>query len=120
MGGWIGVDLDGTIAQYRGWNIGEPVSMMVARVMRWLSQGKDVRIMTARVSMKGGYSDEFQRHADEAFVLEQRVLIENWCLVHLGKRLPITCEKDFEMLELWDDRAIQLIPNTGIRADGQP
>jgi len=29
------------------------------------------------------------------------------------------CEKDLNMIELWDDRAIQLIKNTGQRADGK-
>lgn len=27
---------------------------------------------------------------------------------------------DFAMVELWDDRCVQVIPNTGKRADGKP
>ena len=53
-GGWIGVDLDGTLARYDGWkgpeHIGEPLMPMVERVKAWLAEGREVRIMTARVS----------------------------------------------------------------------
>jgi hypothetical protein len=43
--------------------------------------------------------------------------IGDWCEEHIGVRLPITCTKDYGMVELWDDRAVQVIPNTGDRAD---
>ena len=70
MRGWIGVDLDGTLAEYHGWNgsIGKPIAPMVDRVKRWLAEGVEVRIMTARVSNRGGYSEESRRSADRAFV----------------------------------------------------
>ena len=46
-GGWIGVDLDGTLAYYDYWrgpeHIGEPIPAMLERVQRWLAEGKDVR-----------------------------------------------------------------------------
>ena len=62
MKDWIGVDLDGTLAEYHGWNdgkIGEPIQLMVERVKRWLAEGKSVRIMTARVGVQeDAYSDE--------------------------------------------------------------
>jgi ribosomal protein L37E len=45
--------------------------------------------------------------------------IKAWSKEHLGQILPITYQKDAEMLELWDDRAIQVKPNTGQRADGE-
>ena len=108
--GWIGVDLDGTLAEYHGWkgtNIGDPIPLMVDRVKKWLKEGKDVRIVTARV-WKG-----VPTWVDHHFVINE------WCIRHLGQSLPITNEKDFEMLELWDDRAIQVIPNTGLRVDGE-
>jgi hypothetical protein len=107
--GWIGVDLDGTLAEYHGWAegmIGKPIPKMLQRVKYWLLAGKDVRIFTARVS--------------HPVVREKaKALIEQWCVIHIGKILPITCRKDFEMIELWDDRCVQIIPNTGERADGQ-
>lgn len=121
ISGWIGVDLDGTLAEYHGWNnglIGKPVPAMVARVTKWLSEGVTVKIMTARVSVIGGYSAESNRSADTQFADEQKRLIQEWCLEHIGMALEVTYCKDFAMIELWDDRAIQIIPNTGKRADG--
>lgn len=110
--GWIGVDLDGTLAIYTGWegptHIGEPVPLMLARVKQWLADGRDVRIFTARV----GTADAIER--------EQVVgALDAWCLQHFGTVLPVTCTKDYGMVELWDDRAVQVIQNTGLRADRQ-
>lgn len=118
MSGWIGVDLDGTLAVYKSWDggkIGDPVPAMVERVKGWLAEGKTVKIFTARVSISGGYSLESQQHADQAFVDEQRALIEAWCEKHIGQKLEITNVKDFSMIELWDDRAVQVQMNTDQR-----
>ena len=53
MDGWIGVDLDGTLAEYDKWvsptHIGKPILRMVKRVQKWLAEGRQVKIMTARV-----------------------------------------------------------------------
>ena len=118
MQGWIAVDLDGTLAEYYGWpvdgSIGEPIPAMVERVKVWLAGGKDVRIFTARVwplGLQRFHNDGLaQRSADAEF---QLVRVEVWCREHLGQVLPVTCIKDFGMIELWDDRAVQVIPNTG-------
>lgn len=108
-GGWIGVDLDGTLAEYKGWrgpgHIGAPVRRMRLRVISWLngnhpSGSTDVRIFTARKE------DSYDA-------------IRRWCRRHLGQELPITNQKDFAMIEIWDDRAVQVIENTGRRADGE-
>jgi len=114
--GWIGVDLDGTLAHYDHWrgpeHIGEPVPAMLARVKRWLADGLEVRIFTARAYCPPG---------DQARLEETKLVhhaICEWCRKHLGQTLPITCTKDFAMIELWDDRAVQVLPNTGIRVDG--
>lgn len=106
--GWIGVDLDGTLAMYPGTydkfhGIGEPIPLMVNRVQRWLSQGIEVRILTARAASK------------DPMVTQE---VQDWCLEHIGQALPVTCQKDFSMIELWDDRAVQVIPNKGVRVDG--
>lgn len=105
---WIGVDLDGTLAEYHGWqgvdHVGAPIPLMVARVKRWLAEGKDVRIFTARVANR------------DITALRP---IQEWCLQHLGVSLPVTNQKDFGMIELWDDRAIQVVPNHGYRVDGK-
>lgn len=55
MSSWIGVDLDGTLAHYEGWEvnhnkIGEPVQPMLRRVIEWLNNHQEVRIFTARIS----------------------------------------------------------------------
>lgn len=39
--------------------------------------------------------------------------IGDWTEKHLGVRLQATCEKDFAMIELWDDRCVAVEPNTG-------
>lgn len=113
MNGWIGVDLDGTLAEYEGFqgrnHIGKPILLMLHRVDNWLKEGKDVRIFTARVHARQPSEDRIA--AEEA--------IHEWCFKHLGRALPVTCMKDFQMAELWDDRCVQVIPNTGRRADGK-
>lgn len=108
--GWIGVDLDGTLAHYDGWkgheHIGEPIPLMQERVKRWLEEGRDVRIFTARVSHDSSPARMIQ--AQDALLH-----ITAWCLRHLGTKLPITCTKDYAMIELWDDRAVQVQANAG-------
>lgn len=109
--GWIGVDLDGTLAHYDHWrgpdHIGAPIVPMLDRVKAWLAEGRDVRVFTARVSHDGTEERRQQVH-------EARAAIHRWCVNHLGKVLYVTNIKDYEMLELWDDRAVQVEPNTGV------
>jgi len=104
---WRGVDLDGTLANYEEFEgptvIGKPVPKMVRRIKRWLANGENVKILTARVS---GPDAAAARRA-----------IEAWCEKHIGEKLPVTCKKDHAMTELWDDRAVQVVQNTGDRAD---
>ena len=106
--GWIGVDLDGTLAEYLGWqgmgHIGEPIAPMAERVRAWLAVGKDVRIFTARVC-------SIQSQEDIDIFLREYT---RWCFRVFGRQLPVTCEKDWKMIELWDDRCVQIMPNTGI------
>lgn len=103
--GWIGVDLDGTLAEYHRWEgetvIGKPIVAMVARVRQWRANRQDVRIFTARIC-----SNEDPKGVRKA--------IEAWSRKHLGEVLPITNVKDYALIELWDDRAVHVIPNTGI------
>lgn len=118
--GWIGVDFDGTLAKYDGWkgptDLGEPIPAMVERVKRWLAEGREVRIFTARVSLAGRPGDSVTNALE---MIATRSAIRSWCLEHLGQRLPVTCEKDLNMIELWDDRCVQVEPNTGRRMDGR-
>jgi hypothetical protein len=103
---WIGVDLDGTLAHYDSWqgheHIGIPIPLMMDRVRQWLAEGRRLKIFTARVST----ADRMERQQCVA-------AIGNWLESHGLPRLEITCVKDYGMLELWDDRAVQVIKNTG-------
>jgi hypothetical protein len=104
--GWVGIDLDGTLAEYYGWVapdvIGDPIMPMVKRVTQLLEMGVDVRIFTAR----GSINDEDRSIAYPA--------IERWCLKHIGMVLPITNVKDIKCLLIYDDRAVQVERNTGV------
>lgn len=117
--GWIGVDLDGTLAVYDGWrgedHIGEPIPAMLERVKAWLAAGIEVRIVTARAFDPRMIENGF--HVSTMSRREALEAIKAWCVKHIGRELPIQCHKDFGMIELWDDRAVQVVKNTGLRAD---
>ncbi|OYV36823.1 MAG: hypothetical protein B7Z80_14480 [Rhodospirillales bacterium 20-64-7] len=108
--GWIGVDLDGTLASYDNWkgvgHVGAPLMPMVNRVKQWLEEGVEVRIMTARAWSDGSVG----RNLEVAVNTEA---IQAWCKEHIGVVLPVTCTKDYFMVELWDDRAVRVDRNTG-------
>lgn len=101
---WIGVDLDGTLAEYDGDyasdEIGPPIEAMLDRVKGWVEAGEIVKIFTARAE-------------DESAI----PAIEEWLEENGIGGLEITNRKDKLMKELWDDRVVQVIPNTGLRAD---
>jgi len=105
---WIGFDLDGTLAEYDGWqgveHIGKPIKKMCDQIKKLHSEGTEVKILTARVApRKDGTSPDGARK-----------YIEKWCDKNLGFIPPITHEKDSLMEKLYDDRVEQVIPNTGI------
>ena len=98
--GWIGVDLDGTLAHYDGWygpaHIGEPVPAMLERVKAWLDKGLEVRIFTARASIP-----------------EYIPFVVRWLEKQGLPALEVTNTKDFAMICLWDDRCVQVETNCG-------
>jgi len=109
MTGWVGFDLDGTLAEYDVGgpymgprSVGRPIKPVVDVVRSILAKGGRVKILTARVSSGG---------EDAATA---RKTIEAWCVENIGEVLPITSEKDYRMIELWDDRAVQVLPNEGL------
>lgn len=114
---WVGVGLDGTLAKYTGQldgSIGEPIGPMVDRVKKWLAEGRDVRIFTARVAWNGPYVETDRGPVPcHTFIEHQRETIYRWCEEVFGRRLPITATKDFLTEELWDDRAVRVEHNTG-------
>jgi len=98
--GWIGVDLDGTLATYDGWygpaHIGEPVEPMLRRVREWLEEGVEVRVFTARAS-----------------VPEYIPYVRDWLKAQGLPELKVTNIKDFGMICLWDDRCVEVLTNEG-------
>ena len=109
-GGWIGVDFDGTLAEYTGWKgadvLGKPLMPMVHRVRQWLDQGVEVRIVTARACpvKPEGYENDIPTAV---------AAIHEWCIEQFGQPLVVTYQKDYNMIELWDDRAVAVLPNDG-------
>jgi hypothetical protein len=99
--GWIGVDLDGTLATQsptqEHFKIGPPVPHMLLRVQHWLRTGRTVKIFTAR--------------ANDPFEVSK---IHEWCEQHGLPPLEVTCKKDHAMIAIWDDRAVGVVPNLGI------
>ena len=97
---WYGVDLDGTLATSEGLEnletVGKPVPLMMERVKLWIAQGHKVKIMTARASDPN-----------------QIPIVKKWLKKHNLPDLDVTNQKDYDMVELWDDRCIQVLPDTG-------
>lgn len=112
--GWYGFDLDGTIAHHEPGDpvdvIGAPIEPMIRMIKDLLEQNFRVKIMTARVWVPRDerWSAELANECGR-----QRLMIMDWCEKHIGKRLEVTCEKDPNMIYLYDDRAYNVIRNTG-------
>jgi hypothetical protein len=111
---WIGVDLDGTLFVYTTWTawneFGPPIPLMVDRVRRWLSEGKTVKIFTARVA---GSIDKCLVTGEQVTIKMMTSAIQDHLERHGLPRLECTATKDYRMVELWDDRCVQVISNTG-------
>jgi hypothetical protein len=97
---WIGVDLDGTLAHDLGNKgldeIGSPIKPMLKRVQKWIAEGKTVKIFTARASSP-----------------RQVAAVKKWLVQHGLPDLEVTNAKDLRMIELWDDRCVQVMTNSG-------
>ena len=129
--GWYGFDLDGTLAKYDGWkgidHIGEPVKPMVDLIKKMHAEGKVVKIMTARVAPKEKPESKPNPYmAGNLCVQEPDVqtwalkdewtpleFVQEWCYRNLGFIPEIVYQKDHLMLELYDDRVKQVVPNEG-------
>lgn len=97
--GWIGIDLDGTLARsdyLLDQKIGNPVPKMMTRLNQLIQEGHRIKIFTARAS-------------DPAEI----ILVKKWLKENGLPELEITNVKDYGMILLYDDRAIQVITNTG-------
>ena len=98
--GWIGVDLDGTLAYYDDRSsieeVGAAIPDMLALVKKMINNGLRVKIFTARATDP-----------------EQLPLIRKWLKANGLPELEITNIKDYYMQKLYDDRCVQVEKNTG-------
>lgn len=112
--GWIGWDLDGTLAYYASGQgidtIGHPIPLAVDRLKDQLHVGHTVKIVTARVA---ALYDADAGDQDTQEAVKQDDMIREWCHRHIGQILPVTAVKDMNMIALYDDRAVTVIKNTG-------
>lgn len=107
----VAVDLDGTLAVLEPsddpYHIGPPVPAMVDRVRDWLDDGVEVWIFTS--SINGPDVDRDEKIARIHDWLEQQDL----------PALNVTDVKEHFFKEYWDDRAVQVVENTGHPVDGR-
>lgn len=130
QGGWVGVDWDGTMFTFEGdtwvaWNVfGQPIQAMIDRVKAWVAAGVPVRIVTARIRIPleelNGLPVYSRRPLNTCIVTGQAYsdammsrAIQDHAEKHGLPRLLVQCYKGARMIELWDDRAVQVVPNTG-------
>ena len=106
----IAVDLDRTLAYYDGWrgplHIGHPIPAMVRCVQEHLMKGDTVTIFSARIhdDPKTGVTAEQVKKA-----------ISDWSENAVGVRLDATNIKLDTFDRIYDDIAIQVVPNKGRR-----
>lgn len=97
---WIGFDLDGTLIQFDGWegpeSFGQPIIPMMALIKHHIQNGQRAKIVTARASNE-----------------EDKEFVRIWADAHGLQNVEITDKKDYLMIKLYDDRAIQVEKNTG-------
>ncbi len=97
---WLGVGFDGTLAHCDTFpppeEPGPAIPAMLRRVEDWLALGLTVKIFTWRGSTPEGIAT-----------------VQAWLQAHGLPALDVTDEKDFAMVEFWDARGMQLVPNTG-------
>lgn len=101
------VDFDRTLAYYESWDVsgpalGRPIMPNVERVKRWLAEGTEVRIFTARAS---GTNPRRDKDVEA---------IKLWCMEQFNEILAVVCEKNFATIAILDDLAMAVEPNTGI------
>lgn len=116
-GEYYGVDWDGTCVEYHGWTkwneFGKPIPKMVERVRGWLADGDEVRIITARVSHDDNVKGTCKKSGETFTNVQMKHAIASECERIFGQRLRVQAYKCYRMAELWDDRAVGLVANTG-------
>jgi hypothetical protein len=96
--GKIAVDFDATIAMHRPGQeeLGKPIPAMLDRVKRWVGEGQQVVIFTAR--------------ADNEAI---KTKIQDWLEEQGLPRLMVTNIKRPDFVRQYDDRAVAVAPNKG-------
>jgi hypothetical protein len=97
----IAVDLDGTLAHkdpgpFDPNEIGAPIPAMMERVKKWIADGEEVVIFTARAATKSNIPP-----------------VKAWLKEHGLGGLKVTCRKTYDIEEIYDDRAYRVERNTG-------
>lgn len=123
--GWIGFDLDGTLAHYEGWQgvdkVGEPIAPMIQVLKEHLASGETCKIFTARMFRRIQWlsmdptdeeTEEIRAKVKEECNLAEKTIYD-WLQKQGLPRLELTCTKDFGMIMLYDDRCKQVETNTG-------
>ena len=109
------VDFDGTLAEDTGWkgfkHMGKPIPDMIRKVKKWLEDGDEVIVHTARLSWapNSPYNPQDEQLDKEGV----RFLIEDWCEKNIGKKLKVTNEKQ-GYGPFYDDWGCHVIKNTGM------
>lgn len=104
MAKWVGIDLDGTLAEYHGGmgkRIGQAIPAMLSLAQTLMTAGIEVRIFTARAS------DPNQLSA-----------IKGWLKRHGLESCAVTNVKDFDCHLILDDRAARVEWNQGSQCGG--
>lgn len=106
----IAVDFDGTLAddsRVKYPECGPPVWRMVERVRRWIAEGHEVVLFTARLAEK-----DVHRERDQVKRLTEWLDLYG---IHNtdGTVIAMTAWKLPKFDEFWDDKAVAVIRNTG-------
>lgn len=109
---YIAIDFDKTLAFYEDYEgpgiVGKPIAEMVRKVKEEMAKGTVFCIFTARVN-PGDAGPEESLDSTIAFMA-----IAEWSKKVFGELLAITHEKSPHFDEIWDDRARQVLDNTGV------
>lgn len=102
-GSWVGVDFDGTWSSTDNpghfvppYPLGEATPLMTLRVRIMRKAGLRVKLFTARAASPEAVSK-----------------LQIWMEKAIGEVLEVTDRKDYQMIRFFDDRALQVVPNTG-------
>lgn len=85
--------------------VGEDIGDVPEYAAKWMQSMKEAGHLNDQVeACRFYFKEEWTAHD----------FVADWCLEHLGFLPEITHEKDHLMLELYDDRVKQVVPNEGL------